>query len=319
MNQNILFVSDVHLSPRTPSSRKDDYPNTLLTKLSSLLDLAKQNNVSDIFFLGDVFNAKHMTLQYFIKCYDVFKSLSDSGIKLHTIIGNHDILYDNESTMDDSPMHILLTSGIVDNTHTVTINNITVFQANYLTNIDTIPHATNTTKYNILTGHYFYHLGFGDLEHTLSKEKCDELGYNFYILGHDHTPYEPLVTKNYTVLRPGSFSRGTSDTCHINRDSIKVVLMNSYTSEYSLIDVPNVLPASDVYKEQVLIDKVTMSDISESLKDFLSSLTFDNSSDIFATLNTIPMSDEIRDLLISYLNNEGIYDNTQSQGGATNV
>lgn len=302
----ILFVGDVHLSPRTPQSRRDDYPQTLLNKLDSLLQLSKDNSVSDIFFLGDMFNSKHMTLSYFTKCFQKLKQFTDDNINLYTVIGNHDILYNSESTMNESPLQILFDSGILSNQEKVQIDNVTVYQYNYLTKLENIPQCERlNTDFHVMTGHYFYNLGFNDDEHTMSPELCKHLQFNTYILGHDHTPYKPLKLNDYSVYRPGSLSRGTSHTCQLTRDKIQVVIMDSNTCDTNYIDLPDILPTSEVYKE--LSSMSTETTLSESLKDFLQALDFNNSSDIFETLNSIPMEDNIKELIISYLNSEGLY------------
>lgn len=304
----IMFVSDVHLTPRVPIARKDDYPQTVLNKVEALGKISQAHGVSDIFFLGDIFNTKHMTLPYFIKCYDKFNALVSMGLKLHTVVGNHDILYNTEDTMQESPLSIMFNSNVIDNAEHITIDNVTVHQYNYLTKLENIPNCPHDDKYHILSCHYFYNLGFGDEDHTLSMELCDKLGYNAYILGHDHTPYKPVVKSNYQVHRPGSLTRGTSQTCQVNRDSIQVLLLDSNTLEFEYVDLPNILLSTDVYREDHLIISDSITSLSESLQDFLKALEFNNSSDIFETLNSIPMDKKVKDCIISYLSNEGIYE-----------
>ena len=306
----IMFVGDVHLSPRIPASRKDDYPETLLNKLESIRKLAIQKDVSDIVFLGDLFNAKHMTLAYFIKCFQKFKVMDEQGITLHTCVGNHDITYDNDSTLEESAIKLLFDSDVLDIRSSFAVDDVTVYLYNFTTLTSDLGTPLNRDYYNVLVGHYFYLTGFNDIEHTLSPQQCIQLGYNAYILGHDHTPYTPVKQKDYEVHRPGSLSRGTSQTCQVQRDEINVVLLDTQSHQFTYEAIPNVLPSKDIYKEATLIDKFTLSSISDSLKDLLADLTFDNSSDIFETLNQIPMDPAVRECIISYLNNEGVYNRT---------
>ena len=301
----IMFIGDVHLSPRTPISRKDDYPQTLLNKLNEIKLLAKKHNIQDLVYLGDLFNTRHMTLAYFIKCFQIFKEIDDLNINQHLIIGNHDISYNNEDTTQESPIQLLLDSNIFENkSFTRDDSHITLY--NYTTDTQDINPPTND-GFNILVGHYFYALGFNDTEHTLSKEQCTNLHYDAYILGHDHTPYEPLLKGSYQVHRPGSLSRGTSQTCQVNRDTIKVLIYDSKSHEFTYEDLPNILLSKDVFKESTLIDKLDFSTLSESLQSLLEDLNFDNSSDIFETLDSIQMDERVRNLITQYLNAEGVY------------
>lgn len=302
----ILMVGDVHLSPRTPISRKDNYSDTILNKISSITSIILEREIKHVVFLGDLFNTRHMTLPYFIKCFQQFKEMEKAGAQLHTIVGNHDIYYNNQSTMEDSPMQILFDSGLFSN-ESFQEGNTKFTLVNYTTNTSDLPKAEVPADYNILVGHYFYQLGFGDEEHTISKQQANHLGYASYWLGHDHTPYEPLHIDGYDVHRPGSLSRGSSNTCQLNRESIKVVIFDSDSHEYNYIDLPNILDSKSVYKENNLINKIDMFTLDESLETLLQSFTFDNSSDIIETLNSLELDDELYQLVMSYLNSEGIY------------
>lgn len=310
---NVLFIGDVHLSPRTPSSRKDDYPETILNKLLSLKQLITDHDIKHLVFLGDLFNTKNMTLPYFIKCFQVFKELNDTGVRMHLVVGNHDIYYNNDSTLEESPIQLLLDSNLF-NHEPFTEDGVYFNLIGYTTNTQNVPPVTEVVNYNILIGHYFFNLGFGDEEHTLSKDQCSSLGYDSYILGHDHVPYDPVILKKYQVHRPGSLSRGTSHTCQINRDGIKVLLFNTGTKQYTYLDLPNVQPTTEVFKEVTLVSKVSMLDIDESLKDLLASLDFDNSSDILETLEGIEMNPKVREVVYSYLSDVGVYLKKEDHG-----
>lgn len=310
----VLIVGDVHLSPRTPISRKDDYSETILNKIHTLGDIVIKYKVEHIIFLGDLFNTRHMTLPYFIKCFQEFKRLDSLGAKLHTVVGNHDIYYNNESTMEDSPMQILFDSQLFSN-ESFKDDNTYFTLVNYTTNTDSLPEVTEKNYYNVLVGHYFYKLGFGDTDHTITEEQASKLGYHSYWLGHDHTPYEPINNDhlNYSVHRPGSLSRGSSNTCQLHRNSIQLILFDSGTWDYEYINLPNVLSSKDVYKENLLISKVDMFSLDESLQDLLRSFEFDNSSDIIETLNQIEIDQEIKDKVLEYLSYEGVYQKEDTQ------
>ena len=66
----VMFVGDTHFSPRTPVSRKDDYPETLLSKLNSLRSMCIDLDIKTVVFLGDLINTSQMNMEYFIKLYE---------------------------------------------------------------------------------------------------------------------------------------------------------------------------------------------------------------------------------------------------------
>lgn len=305
----IAIIGDTHFSPRTPVSRKDDYPETLLNKLNNLLKYCTDNNISDCIFLGDLLNANQMNMEYFIKLYKAFLMFTAANITLHSIIGNHDIPHGNPEFLDKSPISLLFNSYLFKHSDFIR-DNVKFTLADYYVTADNIPEA-ETGGVNILIGHYFYLSGFGDEQHTLSPALCKKLGYNMYFLGHDHTPYDPLIINGYQVHRPGSFSRATSDTCQVNRDNIKICIFDTNTCNTNYIDLPGVLPSKDVYKETKLISKLNESNIditlSENIDHLISSMTFNFSSDIYTVLDEMEIEKEIKDKVIEYLNGEGIY------------
>lgn len=306
----VCIVGDTHFSPKQPVSRKDNYPETLLNKLDNLLELCKDNNVEDVIFLGDLINANQMTMEYFIILFKHFMEFKKNNIRLHSIIGNHDVQHGNEDFLDKSPIVLLFKSNLFNNNSFVIGNKVFTLQ-NFYNTTDTIE-PVNDDKVNILIGHYFYLNGFNDKYHTLSPEECKSLGYDYYFLGHDHTPYEPLKINGYEVHRPGSFSRATSETCQVSRDNIQVCLFDTNTLEVEYKNIPNVLSSKDVYKETKLISKLTDKDeidttLSEDINNLINDLSFNFSSDIYLVLDEMNLEEEVKESVIKYLEEEGIY------------
>ena len=312
----IAIIGDTHFSPRTPVSRKDDYPETLLNKLDSLAWLCMEKGVKDVIFLGDLINNNQMTMEYFIKLYKKFLGFAAANIKLHTIIGNHDIQHGNPEFLDKSPMTLLLDSGLFNNKDFI-VDDCLIRMVNYYTPTSEIPLA-QTNNFNdknfhqILIGHYFYLNGFNDNDHTLMPEQCITLGYDKYFLGHDHTPYGPLKVNGYEVHRPGSFSRATSLTCQVNRDNIQICIYDTITNEVEYINIPKVLPSKDVYKETKLISKMNEREtvditLSEEIDELINELSFNFSSDIYTVLDSMELDKKVKEKVTSYLEEEGIY------------
>lgn len=306
----VCIVGDTHFSPKQPMSRKDNYPETLLNKLDNLLELCKSNYITDVIFLGDLINNNQMTMEYFIILFKHFTEFTKYNIKLHTIIGNHDINHGNEEFLDKSPLTILFESKLFNNKDFI-IDNCRFTLKNYYDEVDSL-NINNNSNINILIGHYFYLSGFNDTKHTLLPEKCKELIYDYYFLGHDHTPYEPLCINGYEVHRPGSFSRATSETCQVARDNIQVCIFDTNTLEVEYKNIPNVLPSKDVYKESKLISKLLDKEeidttLSKDIDDLINDLSFNFSGDIYKVLDEMNLKEDIKNIVVKYLEEEGIY------------
>ena len=87
--KKIYFVSDIHLGNRYAQN-----PLDAEKKLVKWLDGVK-NDASAIYFLGDIFDYwfeyKHVVPRGHVRFLGKLAELSDSGIAIHFIIGNHDI------------------------------------------------------------------------------------------------------------------------------------------------------------------------------------------------------------------------------------
>jgi UDP-2,3-diacylglucosamine hydrolase len=88
-NKNIYFISDVHLGA-------PDYKSSLERekRLVSFLQQV-ENNTSELFILGDLFDMwfdyKRVVPRGYIRILGQLAKMSDSGIKIHYFIGNHDM------------------------------------------------------------------------------------------------------------------------------------------------------------------------------------------------------------------------------------
>lgn len=305
---NILFVGDTHFSNRIPISRKDDYPNTLITKLRSLGSLIQPNDVTDVIFLGDLFNTKNLDLAYFTRVLEEFlKIKSTTGVNLYTVIGNHDLLYRNRELLDSTPISMLRLIGVFEDVEEIKLGDYTFRFCDFTTDVFSIPKASVNNEF--LIGHYFYENGFNDVEHTLTDELCTSLGYKYYVLGHDHTPYDPVINGSYSVYRPGSFSRGTSQTAQVHRESVDVLLFNTTTSKFTSLSIPGVYSIKDVFKEEVLLSKTldtSLKSLDIDFKEFLNSFKFDSSQSLIDTLNEMNLDEDVYNLLIKYLRLGGL-------------
>ncbi len=85
----IYFASDFHLG--MPDYRKSrEREQKIIKWLESI-----ENNATDIFLLGDIFEFwfewKYVVPKYFIRFLGKLAQLSDKGIKIHYFAGNHDL------------------------------------------------------------------------------------------------------------------------------------------------------------------------------------------------------------------------------------
>ena len=81
----LLFIGDPHVEGRTPGFRRDNYPETILSKLKWCMEYCEQQELQPI-FLGDIFDKPRDNPNWLIsRLLDIF-----DGRCIPTIFGNHD-------------------------------------------------------------------------------------------------------------------------------------------------------------------------------------------------------------------------------------
>ncbi len=290
---NIIFVGDVHLKGSNPISRKDNYAEVILNKIKFIRDYANTIDCSSIIFLGDIFDTVNTSLQYFSHCLSLFKEISGLGIDLYTIVGNHDLRYDSMETLPITPLGILLESGAIKLLDSLTIDDVYIQGCHFP---DSPKNNPNVDLYSILLLHRFYESGFN--EEPITKENVISLGYDTYILGHDHRPYSTINVedvKDIKIFRPGSLARNSSDSYNKLRKP-RILVMNTETKNFYYEEVPS--ESSDlIFFEKEAETQVSMAELVEYLR---SSYHTDNDS-IRTYVENMTIPEDVRTLIKSYL------------------
>jgi len=93
VNDSYLFISDIHLGLQSK-----DLENRKERLLVKFLNFA-QTNCSELFIVGDLFDYwfeyKRVYQKGFFRTLTAIQDLTDHGIKVHYLIGNHDFMHQN--------------------------------------------------------------------------------------------------------------------------------------------------------------------------------------------------------------------------------
>lgn len=310
----IMFIPDVHLTSRSPASRKEDdfeYRKVQYNKLKWCYDYCLSNNINTIIFEGDLFNnSTELDREQLNEIIQLINSYKEQNIISYTIIGNHDLYYRAEDS-NKMLLKTLLYSHTVEHLGKLVLDNCIISGFDYTKPISAV---ISHDKYNICVGHLFYeNMMFGnELENTnLTKEKATLLGYDAYVLGHDHSYYPPVIENTYKVFRHGSLLRGTSKTDNLVR-GIKVMVFDDSTLSWNEVEVPH-KEGKDVFLEERFIKKQHQT---LNVDNILANLTHNEHSNIYDTIKELESSGkeslgDSYDLVIknitNYLESYGMY------------
>ena len=296
----IYFVPDVHLQEYSPRSRKDSYPTTILEKLEYIVNVVNENNGICI-FLGDIFNAVNLPMNYFYRVVDVFKKFNKVPL---IITGNHDIPRNNPEMMDRSPLGLLINTGLAEELQHLEIEGKVVVNGfHYTQDIQPASQLTSTIipMKKICVAHVFFEDSFAE-NHNLKVEDCVKLGYDYYVLGHLHKPMEDVKVGDSTIYRIGSLSRGTASQDQLDRDNVYILEYDTLLDKFDKVSVP-CLPAKDVFKESVFLRK----EEKQNMDKILDNLIFTSNDSIYDVLDKSEQKKEVKDVVEQYLQSAGIF------------
>ena len=297
----IYFVPDVHLQEQSPRSRKDSYPTTILEKLDYIVDYVNKNNGTCI-FLGDLFNAVNMPMNYFYRVVDIFKKFNKVPM---IIVGNHDFPRNNEDLLPRTPLGLLHNIGLIEYLqHYEVEGKVVIDGAHYWQPIPKASQLTSTIKpmKKICVAHCFYEDSFAQ-DHNLHIKDIVELGYDYYVLGHDHTPYEDVDIDGVKVYRIGSLSRGTAADKQLTRDKVYILEYDTDLDYFNKIPVP-CLPAREVFNESIFLRKEEQSLDTQKILD---NLVFTSNDSIYDVLDRSEQPEDIKQIVEQYLQAAGIF------------
>jgi UDP-2,3-diacylglucosamine hydrolase len=198
-----LFISDIHLGLESKPKEIEKEK-----KLVSFLEYAK-GNCDELFIMGDLFDYwfeyRSVVQKGFFKTIAALQYLSESGVKIHYFIGNHDflhrdffekeigaILYEGPITIDLNGKKFFLGhgDGLVANDTGYKILKM-ILRNKFIQALYSIIHpdigiwiASGTSK---KSRDYTAQKNYGEIDGLVAtaQKKIDE-GYDYVIFGHSH-------------------------------------------------------------------------------------------------------------------------------------
>lgn len=315
---DIVFVGDTHLNYIAPRSRIDDYPETCVKKLDMLRNMCKQRGFKDVAFMGDIFHKPKQPVDYLFKIMVALKRFKEDGIRCYTIVGNHDEYNERLDSMDRTSLGILIEAGVLKSFHRVSFKTTggTVNMYGFHYSEDPIPVMEQDSSelpigdYNIMIAHMFYEF---DLSKDSLKEKdIVNLGYDLYALGHDHVNYPTEHVGSATIVRPGSFMRGTGHKYNLTRDVYVDVLR--YKNKRASVErvTLDVQPAEMVFSASAT-DKVDLKSLTDDLKSQFNSLITmlespkTEGATVYKVMDDMVIQPKVKERIERYLEDFGVF------------
>ena len=323
-------IGDVHIADVAPSTRKDDYKETVLGKLKFIIDTVNQDPAyKAILMVGDLFHKKipfhnsHSMISALLALFDQAKC------PIYIIPGNHDI-HGNMSTFENQPMNVLIKSGVLkmlDGENPVEFyDNVTGEE--FRISLNGCPFKQVMENKSAVAEYNLKHLENVDFKISMFHQMILPDGKKFFldyvnfsdllsvnsdmiICGHYHEGFTPSVCKVGTkyFVNGGSITRGTAEQANFDKvpkfvslDIQKVA--GSVEVKFVDIAIPYLL-YDDVFDLEVIErnkKKKDMYKFMDGLSEMESqSLSTQEPSGIINILKTFGMDARLEELALHYL------------------
>ena len=108
----LVWRTDVHMADKGPSSRTDEWVDTVLNKLGQVRDVARREEASAILDGGDFFHIKSPTRN----SHEVIRRVADHHrnypCPVYCTPGNHDSVYGDYNFIGQQPLGVLFSTGV---------------------------------------------------------------------------------------------------------------------------------------------------------------------------------------------------------------
>ncbi len=253
-HEGILFIGDPHISSRPPGFRSDDYPRTILDKLSWCMEYARKNKLKTA-LLGDLFHYPRDNANWLVT--ELIELLSPQ-VPL-AIYGNHDVR-ENVLSQDDS-LSILAASGAIEMltgdepwSGTIAGQQVVIGGTSWGRKL---PSGHDSTADHVfwMTHHDLIVPGYEEIGRVKPKALP---GIDAVINGHIHRHLETIEKGKTSWITPGNIARvSRGDATRQHQPAVLQIQFQKESWQAERVTVPHG-SFEDVFYEQVIEEEAVM-------------------------------------------------------------
>lgn len=246
--KRFIAYTDLHLTLKTPISRKDIFYKSLLIKLEEVYDLAKKYKADAVLFMGDFFD------KYQILCDDMISEaieiIDSVDVNTYAVIGQHNLKGYNQDSYEQSSLAFLEKFSTKYKTllEPKIIDNVTIYPCHWYDDLSTIlQQSINKESTNILLAHQTVNIKPLMFNCLVTKDFPSE--FDCILSGDWHGGY-PIHKIEQTIwANPGALARRSIDDAN-RKVQIALIEVENNNVKVEYIPLKNV--KKDIFKENYL-------------------------------------------------------------------
>lgn len=314
-----LLRTDVHAADKSPDSWKGDYPAEVWSNLEQIGALARKHEVVAVLDAGDYFHVKASTRNSHALVAKSAETQAEYPCPTYLVPGNHDIAFNNLTTLDQQqPLRVLFSTGVFERLGPIEH----VFEKGGLkVRVVGFPYSLTRTLDELRA------VKKGDedcliaVAHTLAGEKppahIEEFfnepifrygdlvydgGPDVWCFGHWHKDQGVAHIDGCYFINPGAVSRGTLIKENLRRKP-QVALIEVTEGGVIVGTIPlKVLPAKEVFdlerKERRDKEGEVIGQFAERLQQEVAEVT---SEDVEENIKRLDFASEVQNCALGYL------------------
>lgn len=299
----LVWRTDAHFADTIPSSRKDDWSETILKKLTEVGEIAKRVSADAVIDGGDFFDRKSPSRTSHRMMARIIETHQRYPCPIYSCIGNHDCVYGDYRFLFQQPLETLFASKTF---HRLYDKHEAFFEADGCTvRVVGVPYhgvvydrerfssvVKKDEDYLVVVGHVLASQQGGSMfegEDILPYSFLEDLDADVFMFGHWHKDQGITEINNGKwVVNTGSLSRGSLSQDNLERKPCCVVLR--FSSEGLSFERVNLTIAS----AEDIFDLETKE--KEEVRKFVLDKFIGDLKDAFEKTNRLGVIDKIRDL-----------------------
>jgi len=264
-----LYFTDLHYGSN-PVSRKDNYNESLLSKLIFILKLARKNKCV-VLHGGDLFDKPNIKMTDMLRLMSIFKDYSD--VRFISLRGNNN----HDGHLEQSPLRLLELAGLIetsDDLNFIEFPNTRIHFADNNTDPNIMMEPNFTDKLNILMTHHIIVEKPTIYKHFLISELKTDADI---VLIADYHPYQGIIEREdgVTFVSPGATARRKHTKHEINRVP-KCIFIKS-DGKLKEIDFP---VQHDIWANPDKIEEISKVDTREEVESMMILIDEDGMTDV---------------------------------------
>lgn len=250
----IVFVGDVHLADKPPSTRRESYPLDVLTKLAEVGVVAGEVGACAVVYSGDIFHSKvpaRTSHALVARAVQVFRA---QGLPQLVVPGNHDYAGANPAELERAPLRVVALSEAVTlfglpEARALSFDGVTFSGVREEEPIEAFRLEEGSADVVVAHSPIFPEGEEPPFPFFPAREVAALLpsSVRLCLYGHIHDPHGVYQESGVTFVNPGSLSRGSLWESNPQRIP-QVAVVDVKSLEVEFVPLSSARPWSEVFR-----------------------------------------------------------------------